>query len=291
MTLAVFQETLKTLLMSGTGEAALQSEEAYARFVRSSGLDEKEQALFLEQSMARLRQYEYMVFANTEETLGTIYPITRKLIGEDWTSEVRALLQRYPNQRYHIMGAGEMLPEYLLTHPDWRNRYPFLPELALYEWLEADVLSRPDPELPAGFQDSVPQTATELEHMIPVLNSTAELVVFRYPLPAIVDALKKLRWGEENVPGFAMKPTAICVYRKRKPHACHFFELNPLLAAWVGSAQETSGSTYAEHLEPIWTEITTLNPAVVREIFDYQFLGILSQLRDADILLGSCPKK
>jgi hypothetical protein len=293
MSLAQFQDTLKTLWMSPEGAAALESEEAFRAFVTRSVLAPEEQAVLERQSLERLRQYQYMLQANVKGTLQAIYPFVLKIMG----SRQDELLARYfwqsASTSYRIMAVGEAFPDFLASEAQWLERCPFLAELALYEWVEAELLSAPNPQYPKALEPIVPGAVEDCGALVPVLNKTAAFLQFSYPVPAIAESLKDQDVLALDPSLRHPKPVSVWIYRMNGPYVCRFFELNPLLAAWLCMVREADEQdtqlTYRASAELLLVELRQANPSIGSDYFYREFLGILQQLLDKGILLGSCP--
>jgi hypothetical protein len=291
MSLETFQHTLKNLLMSPEGKEALTAPEKLRLFIEKAPLTDPEKQTFLAQPLARYEQYDYMLLANVVETLESIFPFTQKVLGDRWEAVSSDYFWKHPNPSYKLMLAGEAFPDYLETQDHLMAEYPFLAELALYEWVEAELLSAANPQYPDGLLTEVPETAEALETMTPVLNESSILLQFSYPIPAIVEALKTQTITELSPNLIQPKTTMVFVYRTTKPYNCRFFELNPLLAAWLSKVQESSAmnhpASYQETLAPLLAELRQLQPQIQAEQFYQEFLTILKQLYEKAILLGS----
>lgn len=288
MTLAAFQHVVKNLLMTPEGKAALDSPEALQKFVEASALDAREKRMLISQSLPRLQQYQYMLLANVRETLESIFPLTRSILRDDWPEVVQQYFWQHPPASYRLMLAGKAFVQFLGQVANVRDAYPFLPDLALYEWLEAELLSAPDPVYPAGLVSAVPQTDAALHAMAPVVNRVSSLIQLAYPIPRLVEHLQAHGVSGLTEGQWQPDPVVILVYRSQSPYRCRFFQLTPLLAAWLSvvKAADDQGQnlTYQQTLDPLYAQI---REAVGREAFNREFLGILGQLLEQGVLLGS----
>lgn len=293
MTLALFQETLKTLFMSPEGQHALESDKNFQTFVKNTALSSPEKETLLVQPLERLRQYEYMLKANVSETLQSIFPFTVELLGDQKEAVITSYFWQHPPLSYRLMAVGEAFPAFLQTQTACMEKYPFLAELALYEWAEAELLSAPNPNCPDERMEVVPQTLAELEAMIPVLNPVSQLLVLQYPIPALVEWLQNQ--SPETIPAHLLAPaqgTPVWVYRNNGPYHCRFFELNALLACWLNQLSDSPETrSYYETAEAVYAQLVEAQAGIQPEVFYPAFLGILPQLLEKGILLGSISQK
>lgn len=289
MSLATFQQSFKQLLMSPEGVEAIHSQEQFEAFVDALPITPSEKAALRQQSLARLEQYQFMLWANVDETLSSIFPFIYQLLGDGKDAVVRAYFYACPNASYKLMAVGEVFPLFISQQAQWLKQYPFLAELAQYEWVEAELLSAPNPVFSDSFSQIIPTTSAMLAQYSPVLNDVSRLLQFTYPVPAIVEALKAGAESEALLQ-FAQKPTFVFAYRNTGPYHCRFFELNPLLATWIALVQSSDESaSYQETADSLLEQLRHQNPALEADYFYGEFLKMLQQLSENRILLGSTP--
>lgn len=289
MTLAAFQKSLKTLLMSHEGSHALESAKAFKSFLSQLPLSDAEKKDLATQPITRLRQYSHMLQTNVDDTLQSVFPITYKILEEDWDELTTHYFWEHPNPSYQLIEAGRSFPDFLLQQESLRETFPFLPELALYEWVEADLLSTPNPVYPKNIQTNVPHTVDALKAFAPVLNDVSTLLQFTYPIPAIITLLDHHPVSELTPQQIQPKMTLLWIYRNNSPYICRFFELNAVLATWLSTVKSNQASplNYEETIAPVFYELQKRNTQLEADIFYQEFLSILEQLFENGILIGS----
>ncbi len=288
MTLAAFQETMKTLLMSPKSHVVLASPDALLQFLEQTELTTREKAWIQRQPFERLQQYANMVRWNVEETLHAIYPLTFKLLEDCPEIDLKLVtdyIYRYPNPGYRMISVAETFPEFL-AEQESLERFPFISELALYEWAEAELLSAPNPLLPEDLLHVVPQTPEELQRFAPVMNPVSRLLSLTYPIPTLIDQMKT------NTPeSLPQKDTLILIYRYPGPFHCGFFELNPILVAWLSVAATTTAHEkplrYTETLVRVAEQLSQVGLSLPEEKLYQGLRGVLGTLFEKRILLGS----
>jgi len=290
MSLVAFEETLKNLLMTPEGSAALKSSEALKVFIDTAVLSPAEKNFFLSQPLERLDQYEFMVFANVVDTLESLFPFTQQLLKDQWQPLAQEYFWKYPMTSYQLIHVGEAFPEFIgNTHAI--EQYPFIEELALYEWVEADLIAAVNPEYPDFKKTLIPTSPQELTELTPQLNLTALLLQLNYDISEIITFLKDHETDE--LPAELLTPQSKCmwIYRTLSPYRCRFFELTPLLAVWLSCVfhlhEIGETQSYSQTLDPLYEQLIKTSPGLSRTEFDHQFLQIVSQLMESQILLGS----
>jgi hypothetical protein len=101
-----------------------------------------------------LALYQELLSGTVLETMQGIYPHTYRLLSQNGEKESawKALIEQYrrqnPNASYKLSGAAQSFPAFLATQQNQIEIFPFLSDLARYEWLELEMLQCPD-ELPS----------------------------------------------------------------------------------------------------------------------------------------------
>lgn len=138
------------------------------------------------------------------DVLTSIYPYCHKVLNRRWEGIVQAYVQKFPPEHFHLNSSARKFPEFLKDYDlSLLDKFPYLPELADYEWLEMEIL-----EVDTVIDTTAKTTLDQPEAfttLIPVLNQTLQIRSYTYPIQKIVDLI-------EEGKGF----------RKRfKPDACH----------------------------------------------------------------------
>ncbi|MFN2309746.1 MAG: DUF2063 domain-containing protein [Gammaproteobacteria bacterium] len=130
----------------------------------------------------RMRVYEQLLFNNLDGFLLACFPITRRLLGaRAW----RRLLRRFFSEHRCASPLFRDIPEAFLdwlqaVAPEVFPERPYLYEFMHYEWLELAVATDPAEVVTAsaGRDD-------DLLRGVPVLNPTARLALYRFPVHRI----------------------------------------------------------------------------------------------------------
>jgi Putative DNA-binding domain len=291
MSLATYQQTLKELLMMEAGETALSSASELESFLESTLLSAGDKTQFKAQDMENLKQYRYMVVATVEETLKAVFPYCFKLLKESWKRLAESYSLAHPSDTYRLLYTVEAFPEFLKEQKLPLSKYPFLPDLALYEWIEAALLGACNPVYPTNLLAEIPAARAGLETLAPTLNAVSDCLFLQYPIHEMLHFLKTHSAKEILAKNFTEKPTVLWMFRDTASHQCRTFTLNALLAFWlnlVKAAQDKNEMmSYQESFDKLLIEVGQSTIQVDTERFYQESLKIQKQLKETGVLLGS----
>ncbi|MGD2137245.1 MAG: putative DNA-binding domain-containing protein [Gammaproteobacteria bacterium] len=219
----------------------------------------------------RMAVYRELFYNNIESFLSGTFPVLRK-IHEDtaWHTMVREYFSRHLAQTPLFL---EIPREFLSwLESDYAGRpenWPFLHELAHYEWVELALsISEDTPE-----QDGIDPEG-DLLTGIPVLSPLAWPLVYRYPVHKIGPDFLPATPGEQ--------PTLLVVYRDAAEEV-RFLEINPVTKRLLELIDDATVASGEALLRRIAEELSHPQPDVVIS----GGAGILKSLREKDILLGT----
>ncbi len=198
----------------------------------------------------RVRLYEELLFNTVLETLQSIYPYTYALLSRngaheaDWRALADDYRRRYPNCSHKLMGAVSGFSAYLAEQPSLMSAMPYLADMALYEWLEMEVMNLPDQLLPDLVEPWVPEVG-QLDCYSPAWNLARRLHTFDYNIPHLLDLLKASDYQLE-ADAVAEMRTEILIYRDPVTMQARFFCLNELTASLMRLSEP--GCAYQEAL-------------------------------------------
>lgn len=162
----------------------------------------------------------------------SIYPACQRIIS-DFESHVYKYMNQCPPTHFNLNQAAKGFSDYLSNNCSLLlKKYPFLPELADYEWVELEVMEA-DVDWPLH------------EHIVlndpglfvtckPVLNPTLRLRNYKYPISEIVDKL--IDNSDSDSPDDAQvlvksikkKAVTLAIFREPKTHEVKFLELGDI---------------------------------------------------------------
>lgn len=219
----------------------------------------------------RLAIYRDLFYNNVEGLLARSFPVLRKIHGDDaWHALIR---DYFANHRAKTPYFLEIPQEFLTWLQDERGArdgdWPFLYELAHYEWAELAVSVLPVEPVPQGVRGDA-----DLLTGVPVANPAAWSLSYAFDVHRI---------GPSYLPEAPpAQPTFLIVYRD-PALTMGFLEINAVTARLVELIKRDEGATGRALLTRIATELQHPKPDVVID----GGAGILQQLREHTIVLGA----
>jgi hypothetical protein len=220
----------------------------------------------------RMAAYAELFYNNIDDFLSNAFPVLRKIHDDvAWHALVRDYFSRHHARTplFHEM-PREFL-HYLENERETQDHdYPFMAELAHYEWVELELLTA---------EDATPayETDGDLLAGAPVLSPLTRLLSYHYAVHQI---------GPDNTPGQPdSELTHLLVYRNLQDEI-GFIELNPVTARLLQLLTEQPRNSGRVLLEQIATELNHPNPQTVIE----GGRTILADLHQRDIILGTHSK-
>jgi len=214
--------------------------------------------------------YNELLYNNVEDFMANNFPVLREITDD---AAWQALIRDYFEQHKASTPLFPEMPREFLKYLEHERTpqdsdYPFMLELAHYEWVEL-ALSIAEQDIDTRGID----TEGDLLDGIPVLSPLAWLLTYQYPVHKI---------GPTYLPGEPpAQPTALAVYRDRQDEV-HFLELNPVTAHLLQLIQAGTQQTSRQMLTDIASQLQHPNPDVVIQ----GGLQILHDLKTRDVILG-----
>lgn len=198
----------------------------------------------------RMNIYNELFYNNVEGFMSNTFPVLRSLYDDDsWHALVR---DYFENHKAHTPLFPEVPREfikYLETERETKNNdFPFLIELAHYEWVEL-ALAVSDQEIQEN--ENIPDDVLDCKLS---LSPLAWPLSYQYPVHQISSEFIPEKPGEA--------PTFIIAFRD-KDDEVHFMEINPLTAHLVHLISENPNNTARQHLEQIAEELPHLQKDTV----------------------------
>jgi len=215
--------------------------------------------------------YRRLLYRNIAGFMASCYPVLRRILSDDqWHELIRdyfmhhkartPLFPKMPSEFLHYL-EKERTPR--------EGDYPFMYELAHYEWMEMAV-GMDGREIDMNGIDR----EGNLLDRVPVLSPLAWPLAYRYPVHRISPEFLPSEPPDQQ--------TYIIVYRDRDDKV-GFLELNPVSAKLIEYISTDSGRSGRDLLLAIAEEICHPNPDVVIS----GGLEILNSMRSKDIILGT----
>lgn len=219
----------------------------------------------------RMAIYRELFFNNIQNLLGKSFPVLRKLSGKErWRALIREFMARHEAQTPYFL---EMPKEFLAflehEHAAGEDDFPFLLELAHYEWVELALsVSTASNDLTTIDPDG------DLLAGIPVMSVLAWPLAYRFPVHRISQEFQPEEPPEQ--------PTYLVIHRN-PDNEISFMELNAVTAGLLDKiSNNPERKTGRELLMGLAEEIEFDAHALIEH-----GARALADLRAADILLGT----
>lgn len=218
----------------------------------------------------RMKIYTDLFYNNVEDFMSSSYPVLRKIHNDD--SWHRLIRDYFHTHKAMTPLFPEMPREFLLYLQDERETaesdYPFMAELAHYEWSELALsISAQEPDLTHIDTDS------DLLHGLPVMSPLAWALSYHWPVHQI---------GPEYLPDTLPETmTHLLLYRDQQDEV-HFVELNPVTNRLLQLIKEHSLTSTEAMLQQISEELNHPDPQTVIQ----GGLSIMQDLFQRQVILG-----
>jgi len=218
----------------------------------------------------RIKIYSDLFYNNVEGFISSSFPVLRSLYNDnDWHKLVRDYFKNHENHTPYFLELSQEFLEYLQNEREADDTdFPFMLELAHYEWVEL-ALSIDETEI----DPSTIEADGNLLDGHPVVSPLAWPFSYNFEVHKI---------SEDYIPTqAATQATHLIVYRDTEDEVC-FMEINAVTARLLYLLNEDSSSTGQSALEKISEELQHPNPEAVIK----GGLETLNELKQRNIILG-----
>lgn len=214
------------------------------------------------------------------DLLCCIYPYCQKVLGKDWEYIAEKYFKEYPSDHYNLNRICRHFPEFISTCSEEMAKYPYLAELADYEWLE---LAKVEDATPIERAESVSIDSLEkISIYSPIVNQTLVLRRYKYPILEMTSHFEEAKRIRKK-----FKEDACNVVIFRDPtHRVRFIELGNVAAAVVEKAQSEQ-SSYQDLLRLA----IEMNPNRNPQDMVVQLLELIEELQTDTVFVGSSSGK
>ena len=221
----------------------------------------------------RIQIYQDLVFRNLENLLSGTFPVVKNITEpQSWETLVCGFIRDYRATTPHFPLLPQEFLGYLQDLSQKNDlifdRYPFIWELAHYEWVELDVQIAETPELPQITAATKADNALEL-------NSTAHILAYEWPVHQIG-------------PGFIPTqrpgaPTFLAAFQNAAAD-CEFMSLTPLAALLLENIERHRTCSLADHVALLAQQHDALSQ---QSLFD-DAVNLVDRMRRRGLVL--CPR-
>lgn len=201
----------------------------------------------------RMQIYRDLFYNNVEGFVSGAFPVLRSITSDEkWHRMVRDFFANYRCQTPYFLEISQEFLTYLQEQrTSEKDDWPFILELAHYEWVELLVDSAVDEVPSTGFNP-----AGNLLQGRPMISPLAYVVSYHYPVHLI---------GPDYTPEEAPEsPTFLIVYRNSKMDV-KFMAINSVTARLLMVLQENESYTGLDAINIIQQELQHPDPNVVVE--------------------------
>lgn len=218
----------------------------------------------------RMAIYRELFFNNLHSLLSQTFPVLKKLHdAEKWRALVRQFMVSHQAQTPYFLEIPQEFLVFLQTAYELQDEdFPFLIELAHYEWVELALSV--SQETNAGLQIDL---EGDLLTGIPVKSKLAWTYAYQFPVHRITSKFQPHEPGEQ--------PTFLAICRKANEDM-DFMELNPVTARLLELIESNESDAGRELLQKLAQEIDY--PDV--EALITHGASAMEDMRRAEILLG-----
>lgn len=219
----------------------------------------------------RMQIYRGLFFNNIENLLATGFPVIKSLLGDvAWPALVRRFYAEHQSHTPLFPEIGREFQRYLQTRAERGEAdWPFLVELAHYEWVEL-ALSLDEQEISAVEHD--PNGDLFLD--APVVSPLAWLLEYRFPVHQL-----RAEFLPTEVP---VVPSYLVVARNRQD-AIVFTELNALSFKLLEVLKANPGVSGLDVIDALVAALAPNDAAAMTEAAK----DMLLRFRERDIVLGT----
>lgn len=218
----------------------------------------------------RMAIYRELFFNNLLKLLSSTFPVLKKLHSDEkWRSMVRQFMVVHQAQTpYFLEIPKEFLAFLQEGYEASDDDFPFLLELAHYEWAELALTVSEESN-----DDLVVDADGDLLDGIPVKSNLAWIFAYTYPVHRISESFQPEAPDEQ--------PTFLVIYRNREDDL-GFMELNPVTARLLELVGENESKSGRQLLEGLAEEISYPDP----DALVGHGAAALAEMRASEIILG-----
>jgi hypothetical protein len=220
----------------------------------------------------RMAIYRELFFNNLYNLLGTFFPVLRKIhTDEQWHLMIREFMKKHRAQTPYFLELPEEFLDFLKReYPAQDNDYPFLTELAHYEYAELALSVNTDEnDLTDIDADG------DLLASTPVKSVLAWAFAYHYPVHRITPDFLPTEDSDQR--------TYLVIYR-RSDDKVRFMELNDVTAALLDAVENNSAGLSGERL--LRELAKTIHYPDVDALLKHGG-GTLAEMRQLEILTGT----
>lgn len=214
------------------------------------------------------------------DLLCSIYPYCQKVLGKDWDYIAEKYFRDYPSDHFNLNKICRHFSEFISKCNEEMEKYPYLAELADYEWLELEKVE--NGSVIEQAETIAIDSLEKLSIYTPVVNQTLTLRQYQFPILEMTAHFEEAKRIRKK---FAKDPCNVVIYRDPATHRVRFIELGNVAAAVVEKAQKEQ-SSYQDLLRLAIEMNENKNPQDIV----VQLLELIEELQTDTVFVGSRKK-
>jgi uncharacterized protein len=220
----------------------------------------------------RMAIYRELFFNNIRNLLANMFPVLRKLHDDDkWHGFIRQFMRQHRAETPYFLQLPQEFLAFLQDEYETRDDdYPFLVELAHYEYIELALSISEDSN---SLEEVDP--GGDLLHQVPVKSALAWIYAYQFPVHRIKTDFTPREPAEQ--------PVFLAVYR-RADDTVGFMELNPITARLLEAIEDNDARQTGEGL--LRTLAEEINYADADALVEHG-AAALEEMRELEILTGT----
>jgi hypothetical protein len=240
------------------------TQRAFAAYIR----DPENNPVPADVDAQRMAMYRELFFNNITGFLSSNFPVLRALLDDQqWLALAQDFFAKHPCKSPHFSEIPEEFLDYLQNERDSTGDFPFMLELAHYEWVEmalsiaiespVEIVTRPDNLLTASLR----------------VSPLAWPLAYQYPVHKIAPTFLPTIAPEQ--------PTFLIVYRDQNDEV-HFMEITPITYRLLEIIQQQGSATAQTALMQVAQEayhpkpdvIITGGLQIIQDLIDKAIIGV-----------------
>jgi len=197
----------------------------------------------------RMAMYRELFFNNIDSFLSANFPVLRTLLSEQqWFELVQDFFARHASQSPHFSEIPEEFLAYLEHERDSAADFPFILELAHYEWVEMAL------SIAKGTVASLQQPVDNLQHRHIALSPLAWPLAYRYPVQKI---------SPDFLPDIAPEHATFLIVYRNPNDDVNFIEITPITYRLLQIIQEHEVILTGDCLAQVAEELQQPNSGMI----------------------------
>lgn len=223
-----------------------------------------------------IKLYAGLMSFGHHDVMDSIYPFCSELLGGQWNAVVDDYLLRFPPEHHNFNRLCDRLSQYFTIYGGkWTERYPYISELADYEWIELEKMEE-DTTIEQFPHKQLTEPA-DFSKFAPVVNPTLTVRDYKYNIIEIASYCQ----SDRKVPKVKPERTLVAIYRHSESHLCKFVEVGEAAAQVIERARKKTA------YQDLIALAVALTPNLPPHEAVAEFLELMEDLQELGIFVGS----